>query len=537
MEHGEDGDTLPQGDGSSLSEGSEVSISNGPEANPFIESWIQILMQMRVTSPQVQRGIPVYRALQEAPLKWARNELGEIHALTRTTSQFHEFWSHSWRTKAWLKYINILFLNNGLPAFVIGTLFALTAFFLSFTGLLPVWAGHETGYVWCTPAGIFGYYLTLLFWRSRKLAFLDIACINQTDGRMKAEALVSMGAFLKESKSLLVLWDATYVTRLWCVFELGAFLHSKGPEAKAAKCLQVCPVFVGPAFLAGHLGFSVLLLVFLISQVGLFPWGALLLGGLAFPCLVLLADLVLAHCRSIEVMQHQVRDFTIEQSKSACCSRGHVDANGGPMLCDRRIILRCISAWFGSKEKFESAVRGQLLQVLVHQLANRVFSYWRIVQITAPAGWAILDTWCDNFKRGSVSVDKVPGIPTPMEVLNMVYSIIFFNFMLLPMGALILLRLAYAARHVGERRCTQILLSLGLVKVGALLAVVCMVLEIITADLLGGREESPVYAIVILSTMGLLTLFFWRCLPAIKVSVPDVSRQVGHSSDIPVPEC
>jgi len=341
---------------------------------------------------------------------------------------------------------------------------------------------------------------------------------------------------LKESQSLLVLWDVSYVTRLWCVFELAAFLHSKGPKAKAAKCLQVCPVFVGPAFLAGHLGFSVLLLVFLISQIPMLPWGGLFLAGLALPCLVLLADIVLAHCRSIEVMQHQVRGFTIEQSKSACCSRGHVDANGGPMLCDRRIILRCISAWFGSKEKFESMVRDQVLQVLVHQLANHVFSYWRIVQMTAPAGWAILDVWCDNFKRASISVDKVAGIPTPMEVLHMVYGIIFFNFMLLPIGALILLRLAYAARHVGERRFVQVLLSLGLVTVGGFLAGVCVVLEAITADLLGGREESPVYAIVILSAMALLTLFFWRCLPAIKVSAPHVSRRVEPCSDVSVTE-
>ena len=45
------------------------------------------------------------------------------------------------------------------------------------------------------------------------------------------------------------------------MFEMAAFLHSKGP--KAATCIQVCPVFVGPAFLAGHLGFSVLVFGFL----------------------------------------------------------------------------------------------------------------------------------------------------------------------------------------------------------------------------------------------------------------------------------
>ncbi|CAE7793895.1 unnamed protein product [Symbiodinium sp. CCMP2456] len=486
MEDGEHGDTWPQGDGSSLSEGPEDSISNVPDANPFIESWIQVLMQMRITRPQVQRGLPVYRALQQVPRKWARKELDKIHALTRTTSQFHEFWSHSWRTKAWLKYINILFLNNSFPAFVMGTILALAAFFLSFTGLLPVWAGSNTGYIWCTPAGIFGYYLTLLLWRSRKLAFLDIACINQQDALMKAEALVSMGAFLKESQSFLVFWDASYVTSLL------SFPRSICFTTRCTFVLFVERVRVRS--LASRL------------------FQAVLKAALARGC---------------GASSSSERFFTAKGPRPSLRS-----AFRSARFLSARLFWPVIlaSVCSGSTEKFESMVRGQVLQVLVHQLANHVFSYWRIVQITAPAGWAILDVWCDNFKRGSISVDKVPGIPTPLEVLNMVYSIIFFNFMLLPIMALILLRLAYAARHVGERRCMQILLSLGLVKVGGLLAGVCVVLEQITADLLGGREESPVYAIVILSAMGLLTLFFWRC-PAI-VSVPLVSRRVGHCSDI-----
>ncbi|CAE7379296.1 unnamed protein product, partial [Symbiodinium microadriaticum] len=452
---------------------------------------------MDATSPDICRGISVHRALQHAPRKWARADFEGMHALSQKTAHFHEFWSHSWRTKKWLKYLNILFLNNSLPASVVGTVCALLAFFLSFTGLLPVWAGEETGYIWCTPAGIFGYYMALVLWRSQKLAFLDVACIHQTDSSLKAEALVSMGAFLKKSQSLLVLWDVSYVSRLWCVFEMAAFLHSKGP--KAATCIQVCPVFVGPAFLAGHLGFSVLVFGFLWSQLPLIPWGGLILGGLALPCLGLLADMVLAHCRSIEMMQQQLRHFTFAQAKSSCCSEGHIDPTGAPMICDRKIISRCITAWFGGTEQFESVVRGQVLAVLVHQLSNHVFSYWRIVHVAAPSLWAILDVWCDNFGRGASSV------PTPWEVFKMLYDIIVVYLLLLPSICSILLRLAYAARHLGEWKCTQVLLAVGLIAVGALLLSLYVVVDVVIRDVLLGGGENPLIALVTLPLMGLIT--------------------------------
>ena len=107
------------------------------------------------------------------------------------------------------RYLSALLLNNGLPSFVLGTSSALLVCCLSVAGIF------ERGY--CVPAGAVGYYATLLLWRRKKLVFLDVACICQTDATLKAEGLISMGAFLKSSKFLVVLWDTTYVSRLWCM--------------------------------------------------------------------------------------------------------------------------------------------------------------------------------------------------------------------------------------------------------------------------------------------------------------------------------
>ena len=55
-----------------------------------------------------------------------------------------------------------------------------------------------------------GYAAGLLVWKRCKLVFLDVACIDQSNHVNKAEGLVSMGAFLKSSKRMLVLWDLSY---------------------------------------------------------------------------------------------------------------------------------------------------------------------------------------------------------------------------------------------------------------------------------------------------------------------------------------
>ena len=61
--------------------------------------------------------------------------------------------------------------------------------------------------------------LTLFFWRCRFSIFLDVICIDQKDETRKAKGIISMGAILKSSDSILVLWDSSYSSRLWCVWE------------------------------------------------------------------------------------------------------------------------------------------------------------------------------------------------------------------------------------------------------------------------------------------------------------------------------
>ena len=58
--------------------------------------------------------------------------------------------------------------------------------------------------------------------------FLDKACINQSSAELKAEGIRNLGAFLKNSDSMLVFWSRDYFDRLWCVYELSLFIKLKG---------------------------------------------------------------------------------------------------------------------------------------------------------------------------------------------------------------------------------------------------------------------------------------------------------------------
>ncbi|CAJ1344926.1 unnamed protein product, partial [Effrenium voratum] len=87
--------------------------------------------------------------------------------------------------------------------------------------------------------------------------------IHQADEVQKGRALVSLGGFLKNSKSLLVLLDASYTRRLWCIIELAAYLKCH----EGGRGLRVIPTFMGPAAVGMQLFFVGCLRAWMLSPV------------------------------------------------------------------------------------------------------------------------------------------------------------------------------------------------------------------------------------------------------------------------------
>ncbi|CAE8605173.1 unnamed protein product [Polarella glacialis] len=81
--------------------------------------------------------------------------------------------------------------------------------------------------------------------------FLDCLCINQGDAELKQAGIDSIGAYLRNSDSMLVLWAPEYFTRLWCCFELAVFMEkSTNVEFKSLlqnSLAEVRPTSVGAA--------------------------------------------------------------------------------------------------------------------------------------------------------------------------------------------------------------------------------------------------------------------------------------------------
>ena len=192
------------------SEVSEASYKDADEdkAVQLMQLYIRFVNQMMATRPEILRGVRVWRLLRYLPSAWLQDDLDSLHSSSQQTTQFDQFWSHSWKGRWWSKYINILYLHNCLPASIAGSLGAGVACGLVSAGLL---GARER---WCLQLGLLAFCVTLVLWHPQKLVFLDIACIHQTDQGRKGEAIMSMGAFLKDSSSMLVLWDPTWVTRL-----------------------------------------------------------------------------------------------------------------------------------------------------------------------------------------------------------------------------------------------------------------------------------------------------------------------------------
>ncbi|CAE8591086.1 unnamed protein product [Polarella glacialis] len=73
--------------------------------------------------------------------------------------------------------------------------------------------------------------------RAKVSHFFDRLCINQGDAKLKQAGIDSIGAYLRNSDSMLVLWSPEYFTRLWCCFELAVFLENS-TNTKLESLLQ-----------------------------------------------------------------------------------------------------------------------------------------------------------------------------------------------------------------------------------------------------------------------------------------------------------
>ena len=168
--------------------------------------------------------------------------------------------------------------------------------------------------------------------------------------------------------------NATFMQRLWCLFELAAFLHSR--EAGTKTRLTIRPTLLGPLFLITVFSLIIFNAVttfawVLIESFWYFWLVVLLLSSVNF---WLTAHMGRGYCRTIERVRDEIAEFSVDKLVSWCCCVGHKDpASGVRLTCDRKIILQCIQIWFGTVNAFENRVQTEIVRILVDQLSNQVY--------------------------------------------------------------------------------------------------------------------------------------------------------------------
>ena len=219
---------------------------------------------MDVINPEVLRVTPAYRAFERCAQALRVGKDGDLYFKSEKSDKVSTFWSHSWRGGHRGKIMTLMTFYNEAPAVILGSLVAVLMMFLFGFADLPAWYRIESngvGYArWSLCSGFLATSMAMLFWRPQDRVFLDKICIHEKDLTLKTQAIFSLAGLLKKSDLMLILWDPTWTERMWCLFELAAFLKSRKAQTTKQE-LIIRPVLLGPVSIA----------MFITSSVVMFP--------------------------------------------------------------------------------------------------------------------------------------------------------------------------------------------------------------------------------------------------------------------------
>lgn len=307
------------------------------------------------------------------------------------------FLSHSWHAPWFPKYLVLLIHFNGVYAVVACVVASLASFIFSYSAMtfetrtlqLGCWGDHE---LTSLPffVGLAAFLVTLTAWHHivrgtslDPIVFLDKVCIHQADMTRKTAGIASIGAFLVHSKSVLVAWDGTYFSRLWCTFELSAFFTHRGTQVDPKK-MTVLPIQLG---LAVAVKFVLDVCVWplvpsMIEDVG--RAHGLIAMNIASACLVHGLPAFAAmrplrrYCLDVSRLDQQLKEFDMRKAACFCCTNNHRTADKRVRLpCDREVVYKSIAHWYGGDDeqvgilRFNAAVSNWFREDMKRTLGNR----------------------------------------------------------------------------------------------------------------------------------------------------------------------
>lgn len=336
----------------------------------------------------ILRAVPVHKVMAKMGAVFACSAATTVeaqkeeHGLSEPVEKIDDFISHDWATGRWAKLLTLTYLYNGTAAVLIALLFCLALAPLVAIGALPMptskdylkVCGQTIGGLnkpfFFLPLGILLFWLILIFgrehqsyWKAlthprliarcrRRNAFVDKVCINQVDNELKRKGILALAGYLKKCDRMVMLWSPRYLTRLWCVYEVAAWLRIVGVGNGAQFENRVAFHPVSRTLFIFLVQFTWVIQECLIVFVHTLGVDSLILplviGFLALLCTAKVVRNLVGH---MLVLPKQLDSFSCREAQCFCCTHDHKMPGDGPtagatLPCDRLLIYRTLEMWF-----------------------------------------------------------------------------------------------------------------------------------------------------------------------------------------------
>jgi hypothetical protein len=227
----------------------------------------ETLLKFDLEDPSLQRAVPMSTILRNfgALLSAGRiptwNEgavASDFYGLSSEAKEFDCFISHSWSASRAHKFVALAWSTNLGPALSAAAFGAVALSLFSWSDpyeVLTTCDGvvERVGITFVLFYFMFVVLLALAHnvvrWCQDDACFFDKGCIDQAHGPVKQAQIDSLGAFLQNSRRMIVLWSPDYFHRLWCTYELAAYIHLNDGKASA---IDLVPLYL-PAFALTYL--------------------------------------------------------------------------------------------------------------------------------------------------------------------------------------------------------------------------------------------------------------------------------------------
>jgi len=191
---------------------------------------------------------------------------------------------------------------------------------------------------------VVSFVLVILFRPVKDTVFLDKVCINQTDSQKKQDGIDGLGGFIKHSKKLMVLWDPSYFTRLWCTLEMAATVYLSDVKIEFVPIYRGYGVFICMLVL-NSIDIVSIPLTICSNVLGVDSsfMNDFITGFMTVCFLTILTHHARAATRERIAIRKQLKEFACTNASCFCCSVNHkMPGSNEAIDCDRTAIYDAI---------------------------------------------------------------------------------------------------------------------------------------------------------------------------------------------------